>query len=37
MEFEEMVNLFITFDANKSGTIDRHEAKKILSHLGIIR
>jgi len=37
MEFEEMVNLFVTFDANKSGTIDRHEAKKILSHLGIIR
>lgn len=35
MEFEEMVNLFVMFDADKSGTIDKHEAKKILSHLGM--
>jgi hypothetical protein len=35
MEFEEMVSLFTTFDANKSGTIDVHETKKILHFLGM--
>lgn len=35
MEFEEMVTLFVTFDSNKSGTIDKHEAKKILQFLGM--
>ena len=35
MEFEELVGLFVAFDANKSGSIDKHEAKKILHHLGI--
>ena len=35
MEFEEMVNLFVKFDANMSGTIDKHEAKKILNFLGM--
>jgi ankyrin repeat protein len=33
MEFEEMVNLFTKFDTNKNGTIDVHEAKKILHYL----
>ena len=35
MEFEEMVNLFVNFDSNRSGTIDKHEAKKILQFLGM--
>ena len=35
MEFEEMVNLFRTYDANDSGTIDKHEARKILQSLGM--
>jgi hypothetical protein len=35
MEFEEMVGLFQTFDADKSGTIDIHEAKKVLHFLGL--
>jgi hypothetical protein len=35
MEFEEMVNLFVKFDSNASGTIDKHEAKKILHFLGM--
>lgn len=35
MEFEEIVNLFIKFDSNKSGTIDRHETKQILHFLGM--
>ncbi|RYH28302.1 EF-hand domain-containing protein [archaeon] len=35
MEFEEMVNLFVKFDANRSGTIDKHETKKILHFLGL--
>lgn len=35
MEFEEMVNLFTRFDANKSGSIDVHETKKILHFLGM--
>lgn len=35
MEFEEMVVLFQTFDADKSGTIDKHEAKKVLHFLGL--
>lgn len=35
MEFEEMVNLFTTFDTNNSGTIDKHETKKILHFLGL--
>ena len=30
MEFEEMVHLFQTYDANGSGDIDKHEARKIL-------
>ena len=30
MEFEEMVHLFKTYDANDSGDIDKHEARKIL-------
>ena len=30
MEFEEMVHLFKTYDANGSGDIDKHEARKIL-------
>ena len=30
MEFEEMVHLFQTCDANGSGDIDKHEARKIL-------
>jgi hypothetical protein len=35
MEFEEMVALFTRFDSNKSGTIDKHETKKILHFLGM--
>ena len=35
MEFEEMVNLFQKFDANHSGTIDKHETKRILHYLGM--
>ncbi len=35
MEFEEMVSLFTKFDSNKSGTIDKHETKKILNFLGM--
>jgi hypothetical protein len=35
MEFEEMVHMFKKFDANNSGTIDRHETKKILHFLGM--
>lgn len=34
MEFEEIVTLFLKFDTNKSGTIDKHETKKILNFLG---
>jgi hypothetical protein len=34
MEFEEIVNLFLKFDTDKSGTIDKHECKKILNFLG---
>ena len=33
MEFEEMVNLFRTYDANDSGDIDKHEARKILQSM----
>lgn len=35
MEFEEMVHLFQKFDANNSGTIDKHETKRILHYLGM--
>lgn len=35
MEFEEMVGLFKAYDANDSGTIDKHEARKILQSLGM--
>ncbi len=35
MEFEEMVALFVKFDSDKSGTIDKHETKKILHFLNM--
>lgn len=35
MEFEELVNMFRLYDANGSGTIDKHEARKILLDLGL--
>ncbi|KAJ1430655.1 hypothetical protein B484DRAFT_49632 [Ochromonadaceae sp. CCMP2298] len=35
MEFEEIVNMFLKFDADGSGTIDKHEVKKILTFLGM--
>ncbi len=35
MEFEEIVNLFQRFDSDQSGTIDKHETKKILHFLGL--
>lgn len=35
MEFEEMVTLFKTYDVNGNGTIDKHEARKILFSLGM--
>lgn len=35
MEFEEIVSLFIKFDVDGSGRIDKHETKKILLFLGI--
>jgi hypothetical protein len=35
MEFEEMVNLFLTYDANGGGTIDKHEARKILQSMDL--
>ena len=35
MEFEEMVGLFGSFDTDKSGTIDKHEAKKLLQFMNM--
>jgi hypothetical protein len=35
MEFEEIVFLFQKFDINASGTIDKHETKKILHYLNL--
>jgi hypothetical protein len=35
MEFEEIVNLFTKFDVDHSGTIDKHETKKVLQYLGM--
>jgi hypothetical protein len=35
MEFEEIVDLFLKYDVDGSGTIDKHEARKILESLGM--
>ena len=35
MEFEEIVSMFKQYDINDSGKIDKHEARKILLHLGL--
>lgn len=35
MEFEEIVDLFLKYDVDSSGTIDKHEARKILESLGM--
>lgn len=35
MEFEELVQMFKRYDVNGSGTIDKHEARKILNELGL--
>lgn len=35
MEFEEIVIMFNEYDVDKSNTIDRHEARKILFNLGM--
>ena len=35
MEFDEMVLMFNEYDVDKSNTIDKHEARKILFNLGL--